>query len=90
MFPYSQHIRLKEFKRLLIGGLTWIELVQMPFSYYLIVLDTYIWYSQRVRSSSHTLLKEKVMPEPRTCHLPNITALFCIVVSDMIERGGRR
>ncbi len=30
------------------------------------------------------------MLEPRTCHLPNITALFCIVVSDMIELGGQR
>ena len=39
------------------------------------------------------------MPEPRTSHLPNITALFCIdieclgadiVVSDRIELGGRR
>ena len=23
------------------------------------------------------LIKEKLMPEPRTCHLPNSTALFC-------------
>ena len=39
------------------------------------------------------------MPEPRTCHLPHITALFCtgidrlsadIVVSDMTKLGGRR
>ncbi len=39
------------------------------------------------------------MLEPRTCLLPNITALFCIdveclgadiVVSDRIELGGRR
>ena len=39
------------------------------------------------------------MPEPLTCHLPNITALFCIgidrhgaaiVVSDMTKLGGRR
>lgn len=39
------------------------------------------------------------MPEPLTCHLPNITALFCIgidrlvaaiVVSDATELGGRR
>ena len=39
------------------------------------------------------------MSEPRTCHLPNITALFCIgierlgaetIVSDRIELGGRR
>jgi len=26
------------------------------------------------------LIKEKLMPEPRTCHLPNITALFCFGV----------
>ncbi len=38
------------------------------------------------------------MPEPLTCHLANITTLFCtgdrlgadIVVSDMAELGGRR
>jgi hypothetical protein len=45
------------------------------------------------------LIKEKFMPEPLTCHLANITALFCtgidrlgadIVVSDMAELGGRR
>ncbi len=63
------------------------------------VSNTEIWYSQRVRSSSHTLIKEKLMPEPLTCHLPNITALFCIgrdrlgaaiVVSNMTELGGRR
>jgi hypothetical protein len=30
------------------------------------------------------------MLEPRTCHLPNITALFCIVVSDMTELGDRQ
>jgi len=27
------------------------------------------------------LIKEKLMPEPRTCHLPNNTALFCIGVN---------
>ena len=45
------------------------------------------------------LIKEKLMPEPLTCHLANITALFCtgidrpgadIVVSDVAELGGRR
>ncbi len=45
------------------------------------------------------LIKEKLMPEPLTCHLPNITALLCIgidrlsaaiVVSNMTELGGRR
>jgi hypothetical protein len=45
------------------------------------------------------LIKEKLMPEPLTCHLPNITALFyigidrlgaAIVVSDMTERGDRQ
>jgi hypothetical protein len=40
-------------------------------------LDTKIWYSQRVGSSSHTLIKEKLMSEPRTCYLPHMTALFC-------------
>jgi hypothetical protein len=30
------------------------------------------------------------MPEPRTCYLLIITALFCIVVSDMIGLEGRR
>ncbi len=39
------------------------------------------------------------MLEPRTCHLPNNTALFCIgierlgaetIVSDWTELGGRR
>lgn len=39
------------------------------------------------------------MPEPRTSHLPNITALFCIaieclgadiVAADMTELEGRR
>ncbi len=30
------------------------------------------------------------MSEPRTCHLPNITALLCIVVSDTTELEGRR
>jgi len=62
-------------------------------------LDTKIWYSQRVGSSSHTLVKEKLMSEPRTCYLPHITGLFCtgverlgpdIVVSDMTGLGGRR
>jgi hypothetical protein len=42
------------------------------------VLNPEIWYSQRVGSSFHTLIKEKLMPELRTCHLPNVTALFCI------------
>ena len=62
-------------------------------------LDTKIWYSQRVGSSFHTLIKEKLMSEPRTCYLPHMTALFCtsverhgpdIVVSDMTGLGGRR
>jgi hypothetical protein len=30
------------------------------------------------------------MPEPRICHWPMFTALFCIVVSDLTELGGRR
>jgi hypothetical protein len=30
------------------------------------------------------------MSEPRTCHLPNIAALFCIVVSDMTEMEDRQ
>jgi hypothetical protein len=37
-----------------------------------------IWYSQKDRSSSHTLLKEKLMPEPRTRHLPDNNVLVCI------------
>ncbi len=41
-------------------------------------LNTSIWYSERVGSSSHTLIKEERMPEPRTCHLPHSTALVCI------------
>jgi len=62
-------------------------------------LDTKIWYSQRVGSSSHTLIKEKLMSEPRTCYLPHMTALFCtgverlgpdIVVSDITGLEGRR
>jgi hypothetical protein len=32
---------------------------------------------------SHKLIKEKLMPEPRTCHLPNSTALFCIGVDGL-------
>jgi len=55
--------------------------------------NTEIWYSQRVRSSSHTLLKEKLMPEPRTCHLPDCNVLVCIDIEYLgkaraIERHG--
>ncbi len=57
--------------------------IQIPFSCRLMVFNTYVWYSQRVGSSSHTLIKEKLMPEPRTCHLPNMTALFCIGVDHL-------
>jgi hypothetical protein len=32
---------------------------------------------------SHKLIKEKLMPEPCTCHLPNSTALFCIDVDGL-------
>jgi len=66
------------------------------------VLYTKIWYSQSVGIASQTLIKEELMPEPRTCHLPHITALFCIglvealqrqaadiVVPGMTELGGR-
>ena len=44
------------------------------------VLKAEIWYSQRVGSLFHMLIKEKLMPELRTCHLPNIAALFYIGV----------
>ena len=30
------------------------------------------------------------MSEPRTCHLPHITAFFCIAASAMTELEGRR
>ena len=55
--------------------------------------NTEIWYSQRVGSSSHTLIKEKLMHEPRTYHLPNMTALFCIGVdrlgqAEALQRHG--
>jgi len=58
----------------------------------------YMIYSEG-RSLSHTIIKEKDMPEARTCHLPNSTALFCIgidrhgaeiVVTDMTKLGGGR
>ncbi len=70
-----------------------------PFSCRLIALNTEIWYGQRVTSSSHTLIKEKLMSELRTCHLPHSTVLFCIgggrlgpdtVVPSMAELEGRR
>jgi hypothetical protein len=55
--------------------------IQIPFSCRLIALNSYIWYSERVERLSHKLIKEKLMPEPRTCHLPNSTALFCVGVA---------
>ena len=33
------------------------------------VLNPEIWYSQMIRNSSHTLIKEKLMPESRIYHL---------------------
>jgi hypothetical protein len=30
------------------------------------------------------------MPEPRTCHLPDITALFCIGLKRLDQAGARR
>ena len=57
--------------------------IQIPFSCRLIALNSYIWYSERVESLSHKLIKEKLMPEPRTFHLPNSTALFCIGVDGL-------
>ena len=40
--------------------------------------NTEIWYSQRVRNMFPTLLKEKLMPELRTCDLPDSNVLVCI------------
>ena len=50
-----------------------------------------------VGSSSHTIIKEKLMSKARTCHLPNSMAFFCIgidrhsadIVTDMTKLGGR-
>ena len=55
------------------------------------ILDTCLWYN-----FSHTILKEKDMPEARACHLQNSRVLFCIgidhhgveTVADMTELGG--
>jgi hypothetical protein len=54
-----------------------------------IVFNTSVWYSHGNGSSSHTHIKEKLMPEPRTCHLTNSTALVCIdiVVPNFTKRG---
>ena len=41
-------------------------------------LNTPIWYSERVGSLSHTLIKEKLMFKSRTRHLPNCRALSCV------------
>ena len=44
----------------------------------LMPLYAIIWYSQRVRRSSHTLLKEKLMSATRICRWPKSTSLFSI------------
>ena len=44
----------------------------------LMLLFAIIWYSQRVRRSSHTLLKENLMSATRICRWPNSTSLFFI------------
>ena len=69
------------------------------------VLNTEIWYIQRVGISSHRLIKEKLMHERRAPHLPNTNspALFYIGVeypgqakalehhgTDITELGGQQ
>jgi len=40
-----------------------------------------------LRISSHTLIKEKLMPKPRTCHAPASTVLFCTGVERLGQAG---
>gem|GEM_PF-1481539 len=56
---------------------------QIAFSCRLMALNTSIWYSERVGSSSHTPIKEERMPEPCTRHLPHSTALICIDIDHL-------
>ncbi len=46
-------------------------------------------YSQRDRSSYHTLSKEELMPELCTRHLPARKAFVCIIISETNELEDR-